>query len=168
LRTELSLIESALKAQRPVLGVCLGSQLLAAALGSPVVAGRQKEIGWYPLQLTPSASDDALWGGVDPLTVFHWHGDVFSLPHGAVHLASSALTPVQIFRYGSNTYGFLCHLEVNEALIAGMQSAFAGELRQAGLTTEQMDRGTQMHLPQLQSTANIIWTRWAKLVAQAA
>ena len=52
LRAELSLIESALKARRPVLGVCLGSQLLAAALGSPVVAGRQKEIGWYPLQLT--------------------------------------------------------------------------------------------------------------------
>jgi GMP synthase (glutamine-hydrolysing) len=108
LSAEMRLIEDALRRDKAVLGVCLGSQLLAAALGAQVVKGRQKEIGWHPVNLSPDAVSDPVWYQVAPsFMALHWHGDVFNLPAGAISLASSALTEYQAFRYGRSTYGFL-------------------------------------------------------------
>ena len=77
------LIDQALKEDKPVLGICLGSQLLATALGARVARGSQKEIGWYPIERKPSASEDPLMGGLQPSFMgFHWHGDIFDLPKG--------------------------------------------------------------------------------------
>lgn len=90
LSEEIRLIETALKQEKPLLGVCLGSQLLAAALGVKVTKGRKKEIGWHPVNLTDAATTDPLWGGVkSPFVAYHWHGDTFELPRAAVSLASS-------------------------------------------------------------------------------
>jgi GMP synthase (glutamine-hydrolysing) len=89
---EIRLIEDAIRREKPVLGVCLGSQLLAAALGASVYPIRQKEIGWYRVALTPAAANGLFEGEPRSLTAFHWHGDVFDLPRGATLLASSALT----------------------------------------------------------------------------
>jgi GMP synthase (glutamine-hydrolysing) len=84
------------KAGKPVLGVCFGSQLLAATLGAEVKQGKSKEIGWYPITLSEASGSDSLWTGIDPrFAAYHWHGDIFDLPRGAVSLASSAVTECQ-------------------------------------------------------------------------
>ena len=137
LRDELRLIEAALHAGVPIIGVCLGSQLLAAALGARVYPAPQKEIGWYDVYLRDSAHTDRLWQGVAlTFTPLHWHGDVFDLPAGAVALASSALTEHQAFRYGDSAYGLLFHLEMGRRQIAAMVETFRDEVVGAGVAPE--------------------------------
>ena len=102
---EIRLIEAALKAEKPVLGICLGSQLVATALGAEVRRADRKEIGWFPVTITDAATDDRVFGGVErSFTAYHWHGDVFDLPAGAVTLASSAQTTCQAFAYEERAY----------------------------------------------------------------
>jgi GMP synthase (glutamine-hydrolysing) len=113
LGAEIGWIRQALDARLPLLGICLGSQLLAKALGAKVYANRVKEIGWYDLELTPQAADDPLFAGCAPQQlVFQWHGDTFDLPSGAVHLARSANCSHQAFRYGSSAWGLQFHVEM--------------------------------------------------------
>ena len=166
LRDEMRLIERALSAGRPALGVCLGSQLLAAALGAGVREGGYKEIGWYPVELTAAAADDPLWSGVpSPFTAFHWHGDVFELPAGAVPLASSERTPLQAFRYGPNAYGLLFHPEVTEPIVEGMLRQFSGELREEGLDGREIAAAGCVHLVGLRRVADRVFGGWAALAA---
>ena len=102
----------------PMLGVCLGSQLIAKALGADVRGNTKKEIGWYDLSTTEEGKKDPLLGGFGPVEkVFQWHGDTFGIPEGAVRLASSPLCDNQAFRYGDKVYGFQFHLEVDEPMI---------------------------------------------------
>lgn len=118
IKGELKLIESALKTRTPLLGVCLGSQLMAAAAGARVYKGKKKEIGWYGATLTEEGLDDRLFMGLsDEFTVFQWHGDTFDLPSGSVLLASSDLFPNQVARIGSRAYAIQFHLEVTEKMI---------------------------------------------------
>ncbi len=118
LQREVGYIEQALAEGLPVLGICLGAQLLAKTLGAKVYPNRTKEIGWYEIELTAAAGDDALLAGCAPRqTVFQWHGDTFDLPQGAVHLARSRLCEQQAFRYGGNAYGLQFHLEVTAGMI---------------------------------------------------
>lgn len=115
LRSEQRLIRESVTGGVPVLGICLGSQLIARAFGAPVYRGPEKEIGFYAdLQSEP---DSALFAGFDrPFTVFHWHADTFDLPNGAVRLARSAQYGNQAFRIGS-AVGLQFHLEVDEAMV---------------------------------------------------
>ncbi|HUN56623.1 MAG TPA: gamma-glutamyl-gamma-aminobutyrate hydrolase family protein, partial [Candidatus Binataceae bacterium] len=90
LRDEIALIQNALAEDKPVLGVCLGSQLLAAALSAEVKRGEQREIGWYPIRLSNAAGDDRLMRGLPrEFVAMHWHSDIHDLPSGATSLASS-------------------------------------------------------------------------------
>ncbi|HJU05396.1 MAG TPA: gamma-glutamyl-gamma-aminobutyrate hydrolase family protein, partial [Nitrospiraceae bacterium] len=163
LRQEVKLIETALASRTPLLGVCLGSQLLAAALGAKVAKGSQKEIGWHPVELTHAGQTDSLWKEVPAMfTAYHWHGDVFDLPNGAHRLAFSAPTAHQAFRYGSNAYGILFHLEVTEPIIRGMVGAFSAELRETGRTGEDVLDQAATHLPALQAIGNQVFRRWAQ------
>ncbi len=162
LRDEMRLIESALSAGTPVLGVCLGSQLLAAALGAEVRKGKWKELGWHAVTLTESAGHDLLFAGFGPeILPFHWHGDVFSLPRKAVSLASSEWTPCQAFRYGTNAHGILFHLEVTQEQISGMLSAFGEELREAGGDAGKISAEIPHRLPVLKEIAREVFNRWA-------
>lgn len=165
LADEMRLIEKALRAQVPILGVCLGSQLLAATLGAAVTKGQRKEIGWYPVTLADWCKSDPLWAGIEsPFTAYHWHGDVFELPQGAVALASSDMTKHQAFRYGRNAYGFLFHMEVTPAIIREMVNTFAEELREAKVDGKEILNRTAECLPPLQAIGQSVFQRWARLV----
>ena len=120
LKEEIDLIRASVEANRPVLGICLGSQLLAKALGASVSPSPSGiEIGWAPISLLPAASTDRLFQSLrQQEVVFHWHGEVFGLPPAAVPLAESGQTAWQAFRYGDRAYGLLFHLEVDAALVS--------------------------------------------------
>ena len=112
------LLSEALQRKIPVLGICLGAQILASALGAEVRSGSRPEIGWGEVDLTKSGLTDVLFAGVEtPVPVLHWHGDTFDLPERAAHLASSDQCEQQAFRMGANAYGFQFHLEVDEEMI---------------------------------------------------
>jgi GMP synthase (glutamine-hydrolysing) len=163
LRDEFALIEDALKQHRPVLGVCLGAQIVASVLGAKVERNPAgKEIGWHQTKLEAAASDDRLTRGLPAtLTPFHWHGDIFELPPGSVSLASSAKTPCQAFRHGDNVYGFQFHFEVNADSVRAMADAFAKELVREQIDADQMIAASATHLPALEKIADSVFSRWA-------
>jgi len=118
LNAEIAAIQEALKRDIPVLGICLGAQLLAAALGANVRPHTVREIGWYRLHPTAAAQSDPLCRHFDGRQhVFQWHAYTFDLPPGAVHLASTPTCPNQAFRYGDKAYGLQFHLEADADLI---------------------------------------------------
>jgi GMP synthase (glutamine-hydrolysing) len=163
LRDEMRLIEDAMKLNLPVLGVCLGAQILAAALGAKVDRNPNgKEIGWHPIRLGDSAKDDRLMRDL-PATVtpFHWHGDIFDLPPGAVSLASSDKTPCQAFRMGDKAYGFQFHFEVTPDGVAAMADAFAKELVRENIPADRMIAQASEFLPPLETISNKVFSRWA-------
>lgn len=169
LRSERALIEEALRTEVPVLGVCLGSQLLASVLGTEVRPAPNKEIGWRGVALTDAATrDDPLFKGVPGrFPAFHWHGDAFALPAGCTRLAWSAQTDCQAFRYGapaSGAYGVLFHLEVTPQIVRGMTVAFADELEAEGLDGAALRAEAAGHLPVLQQIGRRVFGRWAAQV----
>lgn len=118
LSAEIAAIQAAVAAQLPVLGICLGAQLTARALGAAVAPAPEKEIGWYDVELTEAGAADPVLAAFAPIErVFQWHGDAFEVPEGAELLATSAGCPHQAFRYGDRTYGLQFHLEVDGPLI---------------------------------------------------
>lgn len=119
LEMEERLIGEAIDRGVPVLGICLGAQLIAKTLGAHVTKNREKEIGWYPLRIREEAKGDRLFRYFNrEETVFQWHGDTFQIPKGGVHLAESPLCENQAFRYKSNVYGLQFHIEVTPHMIA--------------------------------------------------
>jgi GMP synthase (glutamine-hydrolysing) len=118
LKTEMKLIEQALQKRIPVLGICLGAQLIAKVLGARVYPNDEKEIGWYDVHATEESKQDPVLGRFRATEkIFQWHGDTFENPAGAAHLAASNLCASQAFRYEPNVYGLQFHLEVDEAMI---------------------------------------------------
>ena len=121
LANEKRFIREAIATGKPVLGICLGAQLIADALGAKVLRNSHKEIGWFPLHLTDVALTLPLFEGLpERFTAFHWHGDTFDLPQDATHLATSAACNHQAFLYGECVLGLQFHLECNHAAIAKM------------------------------------------------
>ena len=118
LAAELNLIGQAIHSGKPVLGICLGSQLIAKALGARVYRNPEKEIGWFPIHFTEQAAQDPLFSGIpSPTTFFHWHGETFDLPSGAQWLAYSGRCRHQAYRYAANVYGIQFHPEITPAMI---------------------------------------------------
>lgn len=113
LTAEKQLIADAVHRRKAVLGVCLGAQLVAQVLGARVYRNREKEIGWFPVRLTPEAAASGLFGGLPAeMTVLHWHGETFDLPQGAVRLAESVVCLNQAFELEGRVLGLQFHLEV--------------------------------------------------------
>jgi GMP synthase-like glutamine amidotransferase len=113
---ELALLRNAIGAGKTVLGVCLGAQMIAKALGAKVYPAQQKEIGWFPVERT--ACIDAFFDGIPAsFTAFHWHGETFDLPGGAVPLAKTAAVPNQAFAASSRVLGLQFHMEVTPASV---------------------------------------------------
>ena len=127
LAAELALLRAAVERELPVLGVCLGAQLLAAALGARVEKGGVPEVGIGDVHLTVNGGNDSVLGGAGPtVPVVHWHEDTFEIPAGAVLLAESMLCRNQAFRAGQRAYGFQFHIEVDGALAAAWAAHMPG------------------------------------------
>lgn len=125
------LMRSFAEADRSVLGVCLGSQLLARACGARNLIGAAPEFGWHEVRTTPAAQTDAVFGALPArFPVFQWHSDTFTLPAGAVHLAENGATSMQAFRVGRAAYGIQFHFEADRALVEDWSGRFADYLAQ--------------------------------------
>ncbi len=151
LATEIELIRQTIDAGKPVLGICLGAQLIARALGARVMPNRPKEIGWYELNPTVAGSADPLFSHfTDSQMIFQWHGDMFDIPRGATHLATSPDCQNQAFSYNDNVYALQFHLEVDAAMIQRWlhTPSMAREARDVGGEhhPEQIDTATKQHI----------------------
>ena len=160
---ERELIRRRLQARLPTLGICLGAQLMAAALGAAVYAGNNgKEIGWAPLLAGADAAAvpavlELLAPGVQ---VLHWHGDTFDLPAGAAHLAATARYANQAFAVGRHALGLQFHPEVQAAALERWYVGHACELSAARIDIPQLRAEAERHAPALQEAARRCWRRW--------
>ncbi len=152
---ETAFIRSTLLAGTAVIGICLGSQFMAKALGATVRSGKSLEIGMTQIRLTKDGQRDPLFGSCpETFDVFEWHGEVFDLPKDCVALAGSDVAPLQAFRYGTSAYGLLFHLEMEEAGIDSLCRECAPDLTKARLTAQQVKDMALPHLPQLHRMAD--------------
>jgi GMP synthase (glutamine-hydrolysing) len=161
IRQELDLIGEAVSAGKPILGICLGSQLIAKALGARVYPNAVKEIGWYPVCWNAAAARDPVFGGLTlPETVFHWHGETFDLPSGAELLAYSGACRHQAYRVGENIYGLQFHLEVTPEMIADwcMQDATCGDMREIAAPIDPYANAGRM-----KELAAMVFGRWCDI-----
>lgn len=162
---ELELLRSACALRVPVLGLCLGSQLLALALGGSVQRARRRELGFLRVRLGPGAQRDPLFAGLPQSVVaFHWHEDVFSLPGGAVALASSTATPLQAFSAGA-AWGIQFHPELDLEIAAAMIAAGPGDLEDAGADPEELLEAARREVPRMEAWRGPLLARWAALAA---
>lgn len=125
---EKKLIENAIKKDKKVLGICLGAQLIADVLGAKVYANKEKEIGWFPIEVTPEGKNTFFTSAGNSLEVFHWHGDTFDLPAGATHLAKSKACENQAFSYANQVVGLQFHLEATKDVVQNFLLAGKDEL----------------------------------------
>ena len=165
LKNEITLLHEARARKLPALCMCLGAQLMAAAYGGDVFPNHTKEIGFFDIRFTGAAENDPLWRGhTGPLQPVSWHGDAFSLPPGAVHLASSALTQNQLFSLDGVLYGMQFHLEIDRTLLAEMAATEdGGGLPQHGIDPQQFLRESENALPPVEAVAREVFTRWTQL-----
>lgn len=162
---EIALIRARLAAERPTLGICLGAQLIAKALGADIYPGTQgKEIGWAPISAGKDAAPYSALVGIaaTQLPVLHWHGDTFDLPPGCRHLVATAAYPNQAFALGRHVLALQFHLEVSALGMERWFVAHAGELGQQRIDVPRLRAQSRQYAPALQTAAALFWNQWLK------
>ena len=171
LEAERSLIRSAIQSGVPVMGICLGAQLIARVLGAKVYKAERAEIGFKRVERSPEASDDALFGQFPEFgMVFQWHEDTFDLPLGATRLAHSTVCENQAFRWGDHVWGVQFHLEVTAPMVRSWVEAYRAELSRnpnvdSGMLTTQLKDAPRF--AQLSDMASPMIAGWASKVLSA-
>jgi GMP synthase (glutamine-hydrolysing) len=158
---ELALLDRRLKADRPTLGICLGAQLIARALGSRVYPTGIKEIGWSPLELSAAGRSGVLQH-LDGFDVLHWHGDTFDLPAGCELLASTAVCRNQAFARGPSLLALQFHPEVDERSIERWLIGHACELAGAGIDPAALRARTREAAPALRPAGDALIAEWLR------
>ena len=148
IKQELRFIRQSIDSGIPVLGVCLGSQFIAKAIGGNVEPGPALEIGPVPIKLTNEGRRDPVFASFPHnMKVFQWHGEGISLPSAAMPLASSELYPIQAFRYGDRAYGLLGHVELDRGGVEALCRECANDVKRVGKTTEDLLKAASEILP---------------------
>jgi GMP synthase (glutamine-hydrolysing) len=161
IKPELSLLENRLKQDLPTLGICLGSQLMARALGAKVYPNHTKEIGWSPLTLTEKGKTSAVqYLESQHTSMFHWHGDTFDLPEGAELLASTLHCQNQIFAWGKNGLAFQCHPEIISHSFEYWLIGHASELSHHKLSVNDLRKESAKFAPQLEKQSLQFLETW--------
>ncbi len=142
LNGEIAAVRARLDAKKPMLGICLGAQLMAYALGAEVKPGPEKEIGWAPVELT-EAGEKSVLAPLKDVPVLHWHGDAFGLAKGAENLARTRVCPHQAFRIGKHALGLQFHVEANPAKIEQWLIGHTVELGKAKIDPRDIRKQTE-------------------------
>jgi GMP synthase (glutamine-hydrolysing) len=156
---EIAAIAARLAERRPTLGVCLGAQLMAAALGARVAPGPGKEIGYAPVELTTAALKTPL-ATIAGLSVLHWHGDAFDLPQGAERLASTKLCPNQAFRIGDWALGLQFHVEADPQELESWLIGHTVELGKAGIDPRTLRADAERFGPAIAAAGRRVLKAW--------
>ncbi|MGB5259747.1 MAG: type 1 glutamine amidotransferase [Gammaproteobacteria bacterium] len=164
---ELDLIRAAHTADLPVLGHCLGGQLLSKALGGAITANPVKEIGWHPVRQSDTTTAEKWLAGLPgEMTLFHWHGETFSIPEGAGVILENDTCAHQGFAIG-NTLALQCHVEMQASMVHEWAALYADEIAQPSATIQSagdMTRGLEMRIRAAQAVANSLYERWLALL----
>jgi GMP synthase (glutamine-hydrolysing) len=163
LNKEQELIRNAKQHQVPLLGICLGSQLIAQALDGRVYKAEQKEIGWFDVTINNEGMNDIFKGiANNNMKVFQWHGDTYELPNSATLLASSDLYH-QAFRI-DNTIGILFHLEVTPEMIQKWIDNYGPEMKEAGVTADVILNGKKAEFESLANNCEVVYSNFSKMI----
>jgi GMP synthase (glutamine-hydrolysing) len=164
LTSEIAAIKKRLDADKPTLGLCLGAQLIARALGAAVYPGPEKEIGWGPLLLTKAGQTSPVGHlAAEHTFMFHWHGDTFDLPEGATLLAGTEICMHQAFSWGTATLAFQCHPEVRARDLEKWFVGHAVEIATArGVSVPRLRSDTQRYGANLETQGTLCFDGWLK------
>ena len=159
----LELVREAVRKDVPLIGHCLGGQLMSKALGGIVSANPVKEIGWGEVRISDNALARAWFGGIEPFTSFHWHGETFTIPPGGTRIAASAYCANQGFVVGKHL-GLQCHVEMTAELIRSWYTGGRQEIDESDSpgvqTPEQMEVDMDVRLTNLNHVADRLYDRW--------
>jgi GMP synthase-like glutamine amidotransferase len=162
----LSFLRAAVAADVPVIGHCLGGQLLAKALGAQVTRARVPEIGWVDVAVDDTRARTEWFGGRTAFTTFQWHFDTFALPAGAIRVLTNAFHPEQAYVVADRHIGFQCHIEMTRPLVETWLAAGAAELpavtSAAMQTAADIRRGLDERIAMLNAVAACVYARWAR------
>lgn len=165
LEEQQKLIRNANHHQVPLLGICLGSQLIAQALGGRVYKGQRKEIGWFEVKVNNEGRNDIFKGITNErIKVFQWHGDTYELSKSAILLASSNLYP-QAFKVGTSI-GILFHLEVTHEIIRNWTSNYRLEMTEVGVSTDSVLNNKKNEFENLADNCKVVYSNFFKMISK--
>lgn len=170
LKDEDELIKSALKNDIPMLGLCLGAQLIAKAVDAKVRKSPEKEIGWFKVNLTDDGIEDPLFQGLESeIDVFQWHGDTFDIPDKGLHIALSKACLNQAFRYNDNVYALQFHLEVTKDMVREWLDAYSNEIASMSdiVNREEIIGQTESFSDAYKNQANLFYENFLKIARLA-
>jgi GMP synthase-like glutamine amidotransferase len=169
LTAEARLLREAVEAKVPVLGICLGGQLLAHALGAPVTRAPRRTVAWVEVEATPAAAADPLGQALgSPVRGLHWNEDRFDLPPGATELLTRHGQGVTAFRGGERAWGVQFHPEVDAATLERWYSSYGAWLAEAGVTEAEARAADAEHLPGQAERAERLFGAFGRIVAGSA
>jgi GMP synthase-like glutamine amidotransferase len=164
----LTLIRQAIESDIPVLGHCLGGQLISKALGGTVAPNRVREIGWFPARVVDGPLAETWFEGLDPeFEVYHWHGETFTVPPGATRILASAACENQAFAIGK-TLGLQCHVEMTADLVREWARVGAREIAEPSASVQnaaQMLHELEARVERLHRVADVVYARWIRNLA---